>query len=185
MSLKKLIFALYLCVFIASCSQQQARKPITQSSGSFMKASIERNKKLNNSEETIIDSIMKSNPKNNYIASKKGYWFFYVTKNATDTITPKRGDVAFFDYEVSDIYGNTIYSDVELKPQTYYVDKENIMKGLQDGIKLMKKNEKVTFLFPSVMGYGYFGDKNKIGANIPLMVTVNLNNFKPENQITE
>lgn len=52
--------------------------------------------------------------------------------------------------------------------------------GLRDGIKLMRKNEKVNFLFPSHMGYGYHGDDKKIGTNQPLICTVTLRDFKSE-----
>jgi FKBP-type peptidyl-prolyl cis-trans isomerase len=64
------------------------------------------------------------------------------------------------------------------------VDKEQKMiMGLRHGIKLMHKNEKVTFLFPSHMGYGYHGDNRRIGTNEPLICTVKLNDFKPENLV--
>lgn len=175
---------LLLGLFITGCSQQQqAREPLSRSSGTFMKESIERNKKLVASEELLIDSIIKSNPEIKYFASDKGYWYHYEIENTTDTIRPKRGDVAFFNYEVKDLEGNVIYSEVELRPQVYYVDKENIMMGLRDGIKLMNEGEKVTFLFPSNMGYGYHGDNNKIGVNEPLICTVTLNDIKPENEV--
>lgn len=73
----KITIVLFFLLFLAtSCSQQQARKPISQSSGTFMKESISRNKKLVASEEDKIVAIMKSNPTINYIASKKGYWPF-------------------------------------------------------------------------------------------------------------
>ena len=117
-----------------------------------MKKSIERNKKLVASEETDIEALIKRDPKVTYIASKKGYWYTYENKNTLDSLTPKKGDVAFFDYEIKDLKGNVIYSELELRPQIYYVDKQNIMMGLRDGIKLMRKNEKVRFLFPSNMG---------------------------------
>ncbi|MCW4468038.1 gliding motility-associated peptidyl-prolyl isomerase GldI [Flavobacterium sp. MFBS3-15] len=182
--MKKTIIAfLLLGAAITGCSQQQqARQPVNRSSGTFMKESIERNKKLVANEESRIDSIIKSNPAIKYIASDKGFWYHYETEVTTDTITPKRGDVAYFDYEVKDISGNLIYSEVELRPQEYYVDKENIMMGLRYGIKLMNEGEKVTFLFPSHMGYGYHGDNKKIGTNEPLICTVTLNDIKPEKQ---
>lgn len=168
-------------IFASSCKQhQEARKPISQASGSFMKRSVERNKKLITGEEEQIDSIIKSNPKIKYFASKKGYWYTYEIQNKLDTLTPKKGDVAFFDYEIKDLKGNVIYSELELRPQTYLVDKQNIMMGLRDGIKLMHKNEKVNFLFPSHMGFGYHGDNKKIGANQPLLCTVTLHNFIAE-----
>ena len=65
----------------------------------------------------------------------------------------------------------------------YLVDKQEIMIGLRDGIKLMRKNEKVSFLFPSHIAYGYLGDKNRIGSNVPIICTVTLTDFKKESII--
>jgi len=174
-------FVFLAAILLTSCKQsQEARRPISQKSGTFMKKSAERNKKLIASEEEQIDSLIKSNPKIKYLASTKGYWYTYVVQNIQDTLTPKKGDVAFFDYEIKDLKGNVIYSELELRPQTYAVDKQNIMTGLREGIKLMHKNEKVIFLFPSHIAFGYHGDDKKIGTNQPLMVTVTLHNFISE-----
>ena len=167
-------------ILLASCSQQQARRPLTQTSGKFMKESMNRNIKLIANEEALIDSVIRKHPERKYIATPKGYWYFYEMENTKDTLTPKRGDVAYFDYEIADLKGNVIYSEVELKPQTYLVDKQNILMGLRDGIKLMNKNEKVSFLFPSHLGHGYRGDNDRIPPNLPLVVTVSLRDFKPE-----
>ncbi len=173
-----LLFALFL---VSSCSQQQSRKPISQSSGTFMKESIARNKKLVASEEDKIVAIMKSNPNINYIASKKGYWYYYETKNNNDVMSPKKGYIAYFDYEISDLNNNVIYSQLELRPQIYTVDKDQkIISGLRDGIKLMHKNEKITFLFPSHLAFGYHGDDRRIGINEPIICTVTLNDIKQD-----
>jgi gliding motility-associated peptidyl-prolyl isomerase len=184
--MKKMLLTIVLAAgaVLTGCSQQQARKPVSRASGSaFINESVERNRKLIAYEEAQIDSIIKSNPAIKYIASSKGYWYHYEIENKQDTITPKRGDVAYFNYEVKDLKGNVIYSEVELRPQVYYVDKQNIMLGLRSGIKLMNEGERVTFLFPSNMGYGYHGDNNKIGVNEPLICTVTLNDIKPETEV--
>jgi gliding motility-associated peptidyl-prolyl isomerase len=179
--LKSILFVFLVAVLVSSCKQsQESRRPVSQASGTFMKKSAERNKKLIATEEGQIDSLIKSNPKIKYMASSKGYWYTYLVQNPTDTLTPKKGDVAFFNYEIKDLKGNIIYSEVELKPQTYAVDKQNIMTGLREGIKLMHKNEKVVFLFPSHIAYGYHGDDKKIGTNQPLFCTVTLHNFISE-----
>lgn len=182
MKYSKLILLVFLVtILVSSCKQsQEARRPLSRASGSFMKKSAERNKKLIAGEEGQIDSLIKSNPKIKYFASTKGYWYSYVIQNIQDTLTPKKGDVAFFDYEIKDLKGNIIYSELELRPQTYAVDKQNIMTGLREGIKLMHKKEKVIFLFPSHIAYGYHGDDKKIGTNQPLLCTVTLHNFIPE-----
>lgn len=170
----------FIATLITACSQQQARYPVSHTSGKFMKESIERNKALIANEESVIDSIIKSSPEHKYHAADKGYWYRYDIENTTDTITPKRGDIAYYTYNIKDIKGNVIYTEEELKPQMYYVDKEDIMAGLRYGLKLMNKGEKVTFLFPSNLGYGYRGDLNKIGTNKPLICTVTLNDIKED-----
>ncbi|MEZ4838575.1 gliding motility-associated peptidyl-prolyl isomerase GldI [Flavobacterium sp.] len=184
MKTKTLYYFLLIGMFLAiSCQDPEARRPIQKSSGSFMKESVNRNKQLIAKEEKLIDSIIKSNPEKTYLASQKGYWYTYEVKNEKDTLRPKMGDVAFFDYEIYDIYGNVIYTALELRSQDYLVDKQEIMIGLRDGIKLMRKNEKVTFLFPSHMAYGYLGDKNRIGSNVPIRCTVTLNDFEKESEL--
>ena len=171
----------FLLLLAAGCKQpQEARRPLSQASGSFMKKSIIRNKKLVDNEETQIKNLIKSTPNIQYTASTKGYWYFYQIQNKLDTLTPKKGDVAFFDYEITDLKGVIIYSELELRPQIYYVDKQNIMMGLRGGIKLMRKGEKVNFIFPSNMGYGYRGDEKKIGMNQPIICIVTLRDFKSE-----
>lgn len=178
--MKNLSFLLIL-IFLVSCSnKQQARKPISQSSGTFIKESIERNKKLNEEEESLIEAYIKKDSLNEYIASPKGYWYSYNTKTDEITNSPIRGDIAYFDYDVKSLEGKVIYTKEELKPQIYYVDKENIMMGLRDAIKIMKKGEEITFLFPSHISYGYHGDNDKIGTNEPLLCTVKLNDIKKD-----
>lgn len=170
---------------VTCCSQkQEARRPVSQKSGEFMKQSIERNKKLNQGEEKMIANIIKKDTVNDYIASTKGYWYYYNTKNTTPMTTPVKGDIAMFDYEIKDLTGKIIYSQTELKPQNYRVDKQDFMKGIQDGIKLMQKGEKVTFLFPSHMAFGYHGDDNRIGTNQPLLCTITLNDIKKESTVS-
>lgn len=179
--IKTVLTIFFSAILVSSCKQhQEARKPISHSSGSFMKKSIDRNKKIIAGEEDQIKAIIKSDSTKKYIPSKKGYWYYYESRNLKDSLTPKKGDIAIFDYEIKDLNGTTIYSKEELEPQLYKVDKQDIMMGLRDGIKLMRKNERVRFLFTSHMGYGYHGDNNKIGINQPLFCTVTLHDFMPE-----
>ena len=179
--LKLSIYTLLFAVLLVSCKQHEdARRPISRASGSFMKKSVDRNKKLIADEENVIKKIIKSNPKVKYYATRKGYWLSYDERNLNETQTPRKGDIAYFNLEVKDIKGNVIYSEADLGPQTYYVDKQDIMMGLRDGIKLMHKNETVTFLFPSHIAYGYHGDNKKIGPNESLICTVTLRNFVPD-----
>lgn len=181
--LKIFFIVFFSAILVSSCKQsQEARKPISHSSGSFMKQSIARNKKMIKGEENQIAAVIKRDSTKQYIPSKKGYWYYYESRNLKDTLTPTKGDVALFDYEIKDLNGKIIYSKEELERQVYKVDKQDIMMGLRDGIKIMRKKEKIRFLFTSHMGYGYHGDNNKIGTNQPLFCTVTLYDFMPETE---
>jgi gliding motility-associated peptidyl-prolyl isomerase len=166
-----------MALLITSCNSPEARRPETQKTGLFIKASVERNKKLLEAQQNLIKDIIKNNPQNNYIASEYGFWYYYQTKIETDSITPKFGDIVNFNYDVKDLSGNVIYSAEELKTQHYTMDQEELFTGLREGLKLMKAGETITFLFPSQQAYGYYGDEHKIGTNVPLMCKVTVNSI--------
>ncbi|MBD0832248.1 gliding motility-associated peptidyl-prolyl isomerase GldI [Aestuariibaculum sediminum] len=169
---------LALLLLTLACKSPDARRPISVKSGSFIDASVERNKKLNAKEQALIESFMNQKHENEYIASESGFWYFYNTKVEIDSLqSPVFGDIVNYNYDVKTLNGQTIYSTEELKTRTYAIDKEELFTGLREGLKLMKTGETVTFLFPSQKAYGYYGDENKIGTNTPIMCKVTLNSI--------
>lgn len=178
--MRVIIAIILLGITIVGCSKQQPRKPKSKTDNTFIKESIERNKILIAEEEKLIEAIIEKDTLQQYIASTKGYWYKYENKIEAESPLAQKGDIAYFEYEVRDLDNKIIYTKEELKLQEYYVDKENIMMGLRDGIKLMKKGESITFIFPSHMGYGYHGDNNKISTNEPLICTVTLTDLKKD-----
>jgi gliding motility-associated peptidyl-prolyl isomerase len=171
---KSLTILLVLFTFIA-CKNPQARRPVSVKSGSFINKSVELNKKINNEQHKLIQQIIQKNPELKYIASQNGFWYFYNVKIEEDTITPKFGDIINFNYNVVDFNNKPIYSEEDIKTQNYAMDQEELFSGLREGLKLMKANETITFLFPSQKAYSYYGDENKIGVNTPIICKVTIN----------
>lgn len=171
------IIILLLLASAMSCKSPEARQPISHQSGSFINASVERNIKLNKKEKEKIEQIMKADTDSDYIASESGFWYTYETKVEQDTIKASFGDVVNFDYNIKTLNGQTIYSDDEITPRNYTMDKEELFTGLREGLKLMKPGETVTFLFPSQKAYGYYGDTNRIGTSVPLLCKVTVNSI--------
>lgn len=161
-----------------SCKPPEARLPETVQSGSFLKESAKRNKELNKKEQRIIENLIKNSPENHYIASESGFWYYYTSKIENDTIQPKFGDILDFQISISDLKGNEIYAN---ETKTYVMDKQELFTGLREGLKLMKPDESVTFIFPSQKAFGYYGDDDKIGTNVPLICEVTLNTIIQEN----
>ena len=169
-----IVFVLMLCW---TCKSPEARRPESVSSGSFIKESVERNKELFAKEKSIFEGLMKEHPDRDYIASQNGFWYYY-NKKAEDTLsTPEFGDIVNFDYNIQHLNGSTIYSKSDLKTQNYAMDQQEIFTGLREGLKLMKSGETETFLFPSQKAYGYYGDSNRIGINVPLICEVTVNSI--------
>jgi gliding motility-associated peptidyl-prolyl isomerase len=171
------IILLFLLAVAVSCKSPEARKPISHKSGSFINASVERNIKLNKKEKERIQQIIKADSDSDYIASESGFWYTYETKVEQDTIKANFGDIINFDYDVKTLAGQTIYSEEEIRPRDYAMDKEELFTGLREGLKLMKPGETVTFLFPSQKAYGYYGDTNRIGTSVPLLCKVTVNSI--------
>jgi gliding motility-associated peptidyl-prolyl isomerase len=152
--------------------------PETVQSGSFLKESAERNKKLNELERNHIEDIIKNNPDKTYIASESGFWYYYNTKMEIGSVKPQFGDMVDFDYTVLNLEGKEIYAKTN---KSSIIDKEELFTGLREGLKLLKPTETATFIFPSQKAFGYYGDDNKIGTNIPLICEVTLNTIIKKN----
>lgn len=172
---------LMLIALVFSCKSPEARRPISSKSGSFINASVERNKALNAKEKAIIEKVMAQNNQD-YIASESGFWYYYNSKVETDSLkTPSFGDIVNYNYNVKTLNGTMVYSKIDTKTQNYAMDKEELFTGLREGLKLMKAGETVTFLFPSQKAYGYYGDENKIGTNTPIICEVTVNSITQKN----
>lgn len=180
--MNKILTILIALLAIVSCKMPEARRPVSVKTGSFIDASVERNRKLNAQEEASIQKIISEQKDNDFVASETGFWYYYNTKTDIDSLkTPDFGDIISYIYDVKTLSGELIYSKEEIKPQTYAMDQENLFTGMREGLKLMKPGETVTFLFPSQKAFGYYGDENKIGTNTPLICEVTVHSIT-ENQ---
>ena len=168
----KILYFVILSLII-SCGSPKPRKPIIRKTSSFMAESVERNKILNDKEEELFKHIMKNDSLNEYFNSEFGFWYYYKEKIDLNNEFPVRGDEVIFDYEIRSIQDSVIYTKEELGERNYLVDKEELITGLQEGIKIMKEGEIVIFLFPSHMAYGYTGNE-RISSNEPLIYNVHL-----------
>jgi len=174
--MNKSIFLLLIVLTTFGCkTTPEARKPISATSGSFIKESVERNKQLFQNEKVLIESIIAKDSTATYKASENGFWYAIITASAEETPKPAFGDIVNFDYEISGLNGTIIYSAEALKTKNYAMDKEELFSGLREGLKLMKAGETFKFIFPSQKAYGYYGDENKIGTNVPIQSKVTVN----------
>ncbi|MBM1106687.1 gliding motility-associated peptidyl-prolyl isomerase GldI [Aurantibacter crassamenti] len=170
--MRNVFLILLIMVLVVSCGGPEPRKPVKVTSASFYKKSAERSRLLLEREEKLIQEIIANDTANTYQISSSGSWFTYIKKNEQDINTAQTNDLVTMTYNLISFDNDTIYSMQDIGIITYKVDKQELFQGLRDAVKLLKENETATFLFPSSFAYGYPGDHEKIGANVPLKSTL-------------
>jgi len=172
----RLVKNLFLIVIFLNvgCSNPQPRPAINIKAKPDNISDINQNKILYKLQDKAFREYIKENPDKHFKSSQKGFWYAILKDNKKAENYPKIGDNILFNYEISDIENNIIYSKKEIGEQKYKVDKQEIISGLQQGIKLMKEGEVAMFLIPSFKAFGVLGDRNKIKTNQPLIYTVYL-----------
>lgn len=168
----------FFIIILFSCTNPTPRRPVSRHTKSFFNESVERNKKINVFEETAIKQYIAQDSLNKYSISPNGFWFRYIHQIHEENPKPKIGNEVVFNYEISNLNNIVLYSFDELGDVSYFIDKEDIELGLQNGLKLLKEGEEIVFIFPSYNAFGIVGDKEKIGINQTLIYSVKLIKIK-------
>lgn len=173
-----------LIFFLVSCGGPEPRKPIKSNSGSFIKESVERNKRLLAAEEALFQELIAKDSANNYLSTDFGGYYYYQSKKDSLGYTPKEDDLVKLTYNIRTLANDTIYSMEDIGILNYKVDKQELFPGLRAGVKILKEEEMATFLLPSSQSYGYHGDNKKIGPNTPIITTVKILQITKAEDIT-
>ncbi|WKD86378.1 putative FKBP-type peptidyl-prolyl cis-trans isomerase FkpA [Polaribacter huanghezhanensis] len=161
-------------VLFFSCKEQEARRPIVQKTATILSETLDQKKKLIALENKVIENYIAQDSTKQYHVASYGFWYSYITQKQLETQTPKIGDVVEISYNITNLYGNVFYAKDELGIKKYKIDKEDFIPALQEGIKLMKVGETITFVIPSYRAFGLVGDEHKIGVNQTIKSTVTL-----------
>lgn len=170
----KHLLVLFCLITIFSCGEVEPRKPVKVKSNTIFGGDVKRNRNLLAAEEKMIQEIIAEDSLHLYENSTSGSWFYYERRDESSTTSPQPDDLVTLTYNIMSFNNDTIYSHDDIGIVTYKVDKQELFQGLRNAVTLLKENETATFLFPSSLAYGYQGDKNKIGVNIPIKSTVSV-----------
>ena len=172
-----------LCVLLLgiSCSETVARRPVSQSSGTYINnETIARNKERIAQEEAFIKKYIDSDTLNQYTSSNNGFWYTYIDRDTLGLQTPQIGDLVLFKYNLARINGDVLVNTESLGNTVTQIDQSNqeLISGIREGLKLMKEGETISFLFPSHKAFGYYGYEDVIPTNTPIRSTITLLEIK-------
>ncbi len=180
--MKNNLVLLVLLLLFVSCVKLEARRPVSHHSGTFMAESVKLNKQINALQNVAINYYIAQDSLNDYLSSSNGFRYAYLNQINENRKKPVINDEVFFEYEISDLDNTILYSKAVLGENRYLIDKEDVESGLQNGLKLMKENEEIKFIFPSFKVFGFSGNQEKIGINQPLIYKVKLNKIIKKNE---
>ncbi len=167
MNAKYLAFILIL-LFLSGCQDAVPRWPVEEKGGSFLKVSAERNRKLLEEEMLFLGELLDKDSLRTYSTSASGTKYYFENKVPETEPIAEPDDLVTLQYNVMSWGGDTIYSREEIGLLKYKVDKQELFPGMRSSVKLLRRGESAVFWYPSSLGYGYHGDQDRIGPNLPL-----------------
>ena len=133
-------------------------------------------------EESQMESLIGRDSLHEYLRSASGFRYYYDNALPGEGYRPKPDDLVTLTYNLRTWNEDTLYRQEEIGIIRYKVDKQELFPGLRYSVKLLREGETATFLFPSSLGYGYHGDDERIGPNVPLKATLEILEIEPQSQ---
>tara|TARA_B100001057_G_scaffold137984_1_gene137602 strand:- start:5520 stop:6044 length:525 start_codon:yes stop_codon:yes gene_type:complete len=160
-----------------TCNQIESRLPINNKSISFIEKSANNNKLRAAREQKLLNISALNDSNNIYKASPLGF-LYSIKQTHKNKKSAKKGDLAEIKYKIEDLDNQLLYNEEELGTLSFLVDQEDVIPALREGVKYLSEGNSGIFLFPSHLCFGYQGDREKIGSNQPLRITINLLTLK-------
>ncbi|OFX80149.1 MAG: hypothetical protein A2X12_01840 [Bacteroidetes bacterium GWE2_29_8] len=85
----------------------------------------------------------------------------------------RNGKTAIIAYTLSLINGNVAYKKTEQNPEQIEIGK-SVIRGLEEGILLLRVGDKAKIIIPSNLGYGLLGDEKRIPSRATLIYDLSL-----------
>ncbi|MEK9608607.1 MAG: gliding motility-associated peptidyl-prolyl isomerase GldI [Flavobacteriaceae bacterium] len=167
-------FLLISFTSLFGCQNLEPRRPINKQKQVFLKESAKRNKNIVAIEQALFQQHIEKEKKLDFSTTPQGFWFAHQKKNKNNRVLPVKGDRVTFFYRIEDLNGNLLYDENTLGEVSFFVDQEDLIPALREGVKYLSMGEIGVFLFPSYLCYAYQGDGDKIGINQPLRFTITL-----------
>lgn len=110
------------------------------------------------------------------LETETGLW--YQIDKVGDGDLASKGDIVKIAYDIYLLDGTHCYSSDSLGYKSFKVGQGGVENGLEEGILLMQKGSKATFIMPPHRAHGLVGDDDKIPGRSILLYKVELIDLK-------
>ncbi len=179
MNYNKYILLIFSVLMLINCKKSTVYKKVEYGNDEFLKNSQQNYKTLHAEEKTFIKSWIAKHPDTNFSETTQGFWV-NVSKDAK-TENAKKTDIILYDKQIEDFSGNIIYNFQEKTNQKLILGKSYEIRGVEYAMYNLSEGDEATLLIPSSLAYGLYGDEEKIGENIPIIVHLKVNKITKNN----
>lgn len=165
-------FVIHLLLLASlSCCRSATDHPQSDTAKDLSEPLIIVNKELVRTEDQRIDDFI---ARYNWTMNTTGTGLRYVIYKQGSGLPAQRGSTARFNYTLTLLTGDTLYTSQESGPKEIIVGKGVVENGLEEGILLLKKGDRAKLIIPSHLAFGLVGDMDKIPAKATLVYDIEL-----------
>ena len=173
MSFKNALFFVLMIFCLSNCkiqsSDKQEKRKVTA------EELISVNRYMVEQDASAIKDYVE---RNNYqmLETETGLW--YQIDEIGEGELVQKGDVVKIGYDILLLDGSLCYSSDSLGCKSFKVGQGGVVSGLEEGILLMRKGGKATFIMPPHRAHGLVGDDDKVPGRSILLYKVELIDLK-------
>jgi FKBP-type peptidyl-prolyl cis-trans isomerase FkpA len=164
------VIRLLLILSLSSCTSAPDR-PQSDEKKDVSEPLIIANKELVRTEDQRIDDFI---ARYNWKMNTTGTGLRYTIYQHGKGLPAQKGLTARFNFTLTLLNGDTIYTSEETGPKEILIGKGYIENGLEEGILLLKKGDRAKLIIPSHLAFGLVGDLDKIPAKATLVYDIEL-----------
>ncbi len=163
MKIVSIVFVLTVMLYGCSCNNTAEESLPSQSEieAELLQMNLQKQKEENDS---IVHYIQKKGW--DMITLKNGIRYQMIEAGKGDSI--HNGDVVTVAFKVYLLNDKLCYESTPADPVTFKVGEDHIESGLHELVPRLRKGDRVRVILPSVLAFGFSGDKNKIPGDSPL-----------------
>ncbi|MFP4289885.1 MAG: FKBP-type peptidyl-prolyl cis-trans isomerase [Bacteroidales bacterium] len=169
------IFGLIFIILPAGCSNTPEDEKNIVTRNQVEKTLMGANHKLVDAEQQEITDFIQ---RRNWDMEKTGSGLRYMFYHEGEGEPVQMDKVVEIKYEVSLLTGDVIYSSKDDGVMEFMLGKGSVEEGLEEGLLMMKENDKAIFILPSHLAHGVPGDGNKIPRRATIVYDVELTDVK-------
>ena len=167
----KVLYSIVFAILLFSC-EEKVRKQISSDANTTQYSSnVEVFKNLLEEEDSLIRNYIQEH---NLEMKKTATGLFYHVEPSGMNNKFPIGTFMELDYEIHRLNGDLIYSSAQDDQMKVALHKDHSIKGLVEGIELMKLGKKACFIIPSHLAYGLSGDMQKIKVSEVLIYNIEI-----------